>query len=156
MPKKSGIENILEPYDYSIDGEVVTLTSLVLPLKKNGQFIGIAGIDISLKAIVEKYDQISFYNGGYISLFTQQGTILASKVKDDIRKNVSEISDNKVFIDGIKNQKNFSADFVSKKTGEKFLAVGVPFEIGKTGSTWIITAFIPKAEIFSEQNLLSF
>ena len=146
----------MEPYEYAIDNKTVSMTSLVVPIKVGGRFVGITGIDISLETILKRFSQISFYNGGYVGLFTSEGILLASKDKEDINKNVGEITDKKIFIDGIKNKKKFTTDFVSSKTNEEFLVVGEPFEIGKTNTSWMITAFIPKDEIFAELRSLSF
>jgi methyl-accepting chemotaxis protein len=156
LPKNEGHEVILEPYEYTIDNKTVSLTSLVVPIKVDDKFVGIVGTDISLDAIVEKFSQISLYNSGYLALFTQNGTLLASKDSADINKNVSEITDNKIIVDGVKNKKNFTTDYVSPKTNAEFLVVGVPFEIGQTQNTWMITAFIPKVEVFADIRALTF
>ena len=155
IPKKTRRESILEPYEYKIGGEDVILTSLVIPLTINDQFAGIAGIDISLDDIVKKFDEISFYDKGYVSLYTENGTLLATKNVEDIRKNVVEITDNNDFIKGVKNQREFTTHFTSQSDNE-FIAIGVPIEIGNTGTKWSIVAFIPEEELLSEMGKLTF
>ncbi|MDR0449799.1 MAG: cache domain-containing protein, partial [Treponema sp.] len=43
IPLQTGKETILEPYVYVIDGADTLLTSLAVPIKKNGQVVGVAG-----------------------------------------------------------------------------------------------------------------
>lgn len=154
LPKKSGHEMILEPYEYIIDNKKVNLTSLVVPIKKEQQFIGITGIDLSLGSIVEKFKKVTIYNNGYVSLFSQKGILLATKDINEINKNVNEITNNKIIVNGIRNQKSFITDFVAPNTNEKYIVVGTPFTVGDTDTKWMIASYIPKKEMFAELNRL--
>jgi methyl-accepting chemotaxis protein len=46
-PKDSNKSCVIDPYIYPINGKDVLLTSMVVPVNKNGKFIGMTGIDIS-------------------------------------------------------------------------------------------------------------
>lgn len=154
LPKKSRHEMILEPYEYIIDNRKVNITSLVVPIKKDGNFIGITGIDLSLESIIEKFKKVTIYNNGYVSLFSQKGILLATKDIDELNKNVNEITDNKTIINGIRDKKSFITDFITPNTNEKFIVVGTPFTVGNTNTTWMIATYIPKKEMFAELNRL--
>lgn len=51
-PKKSGEEMVIEPYLYKVAGKDTLITSLVAPIKRDGKFLGVVGIDISLASLI--------------------------------------------------------------------------------------------------------
>lgn len=74
LPKKTGRDYIIEPYLY--DG--VLLTSLVVPIKdQEGNFKGIAGVDISLKSLDTMISPIRVFETGGARLVSNQGTYLS-------------------------------------------------------------------------------
>ncbi|USD66165.1 methyl-accepting chemotaxis protein [Vibrio sp. SCSIO 43136] len=80
-PITSGIECIAEP-KFSDYGDVNDLiTSVSVPLKWDGEVIGLVGIDFKLdvlKAVAAKSDQNLFDGMGRIAIVSQQGQLLAS------------------------------------------------------------------------------
>ena len=46
IPKRTKQDAIIDPYLYPIDGQDVLITSLVVPIVIDGQFYGIAGVDL--------------------------------------------------------------------------------------------------------------
>lgn len=78
LPKKTGQEQILEPYLY----QGVLLTSLVVPIKDTkGNFVGIAGVDISLNQLDEMISKIKVLETGNASLVSSKGIFLADANK---------------------------------------------------------------------------
>lgn len=73
---------IMEPYDYEIaEGYTELMTSLVLPILKDGAFAGVVGVDINLSTLQSTIEKVSqeLYNGeSRVTLLSNQGLIAAS------------------------------------------------------------------------------
>ncbi len=91
--KESGESCVIDPYLYPVDDEMVLLSSLVAPIKQEGEFIGIAGVDISvsfLQSVIRDVDA-GLYNGqGRTLLVSPRGIISGhSQHSDLIGQNLS-------------------------------------------------------------------
>lgn len=73
IPKKTNQEAIIEPYVYG----GALMTSLIVPIRKDGRFIGIAGIDINLYPLNERVKQLKILNSGYGFLLSNKGVYAA-------------------------------------------------------------------------------
>ncbi|MDR0690117.1 MAG: hypothetical protein LBG08_07655, partial [Spirochaetaceae bacterium] len=77
IPKQTGNETVIEPYyEYDINGHKLLVTTLVMPIKNKGRFVGSMGIDIEITAIQQQVEEIKPYektiavvysNGGLVS-----------------------------------------------------------------------------------------
>lgn len=79
MPKKLKKTVVLEPFMY--DG--VLMVSYVAPVIKNGNFIGISGVDVSLDTIDEEVGKISIYDTGYAFMTSKSGVFLSHPTNKD-------------------------------------------------------------------------
>ena len=153
IPKKTGMEVILEPYFYEVAGKQILLTSLVVPIKDGkGNFIGIAGVDIAVSDINEMLKNTKIYDSGYLNFFSDSGIILSSFKDELIGQTLDSVIDNQTYIDGIQKDEDFLFTYDSTLTGVEDLVYGVPIEIGNTGVTWSLTANIPVSEIMATSN----
>ena len=75
IPLRTGNETVIEPYIYKVDGVDTLVTSLVVPVKKNGRVVGVAGIDISLEKIQSNLTAIKLYEGSIAAVFSNGGTV---------------------------------------------------------------------------------
>ncbi|WP_273150650.1 methyl-accepting chemotaxis protein [Methylophaga thiooxydans] len=76
--KESGESCVIDPYLYPVEDEQVLLSSLVAPIKQKGQFIGIAGVDISasfLQSVISDVDAGLYKGQGRILLVSPRGII---------------------------------------------------------------------------------
>lgn len=91
--KESGESCVIDPYLYPVEDKMVLLSSLVAPIKQEGEFIGIAGVDISvsfLQSVIRDVDA-GLYNGqGRTLLVSPRGIISGhSQHSDLIGQNLS-------------------------------------------------------------------
>ncbi len=155
IPKRTGKEIFLEPYEYKIEDKSVLMTSLAVPIKVNDKFVGIADIDLSISEIIKKYSEISFYEHGFINLISQSGVVIASKEKENLNKKITEITDNEIYLDGIKNSQSIITEMTSKTDGKEYIVAGAPIKIGETGTSWYVSAYVPKDVILSQLGSLA-
>ncbi len=73
LPKSREDDVILEPFMY--DG--VMMISYVSPIIKNGEFSGIAGVDVSLDYIDEEVSQVSVFDTGYAFMVSNSGMFMS-------------------------------------------------------------------------------
>ena len=105
--KESGKSCVIDPYLYPVDDKQVLLSSLVAPIKRNGKFIGIAGVDISasfLQSVITDVEK-RLYNGegrtllvspsGIISGYSQHPYLIGQDLRvldSSIRENLREVA----------------------------------------------------------------
>ena len=79
-PKENKINCLTDPYLYPVDGKDVLLASFVSPILKNGRFLGIAGVDMSLAFIQDlvEHNNAGVYGGiGKMAIISPKGIIAA-------------------------------------------------------------------------------
>ncbi len=156
IPKQAGELTIIDPYVYVIDQKPVLLTSLISPiLDQNDEFIGIAGVDISVNQLQEYFESIGFYDGGYMELIASDGLVVATKEAENVGKLYEEISPDAVLTEKIKNGETFSHSFIDSDTGIEYVVYGKPVEIGDNVATWTITVNIPLSAINAAANRMT-
>ena len=74
IPKKTGAESVIEPFLY----EGVLLTSLIAPIMNEGEFAGIAGVDLSLEDLDARIKAIRTYETGYAFLVSNTGIFISA------------------------------------------------------------------------------
>ena len=152
IPKKTNREAVLDPYNYIVQGEEVLLTSLVVPINdKDGDFMGIAGIDLTLEQLqnfIEKIE-IAGFKDAYITFFSSDGTVVASQFAEEVGKGVQEITDAERYIGGILEKEDFSITRQSSALGEEVLSYGASIEIGNTQTKWVVSVNIPTDELYA-------
>ncbi|WP_340820418.1 methyl-accepting chemotaxis protein [Methanolobus sp. WCC4] len=79
LPKSLEDSVILEPFMY--DG--VMMISYVSPIMKDGDFAGIAGVDVSLDYIDDETSQVKVYDTGYAFMVSNTGMFMSHPVEKD-------------------------------------------------------------------------
>ena len=153
LPKKRMQECVLDPSVYAIQGKDVMITSLVVPIKaNNGQFLGIAGIDLTLEKVQELVSKISVgeYLGAFMHLYSQNGTVVASRQAELVGKPIKETGVDEEYLQAVLAQKTFLMKRHSESHGGSVISAGVPVEIGRTGNRWMAVVNIPQKELLRD------
>jgi len=74
VPKRTKADSVIEPYLY----EGVLMTSFISPILKDGNFIGIAGVDTSLDSLDQRVKQIKLFDTGYAYLVSNTGIFISA------------------------------------------------------------------------------
>ncbi len=90
-PKQTGKAYLADPYEYVVAGRPMLITSLVQPVRKEGQVIGIAGVDMALDGVVSMLDTMKPFGVGAVSLYTPGGTVVAHRDGALIGKTASHL-----------------------------------------------------------------
>jgi CheY-like chemotaxis protein/signal transduction histidine kinase/HAMP domain-containing protein len=157
IPKKNQTETILNPYGYSFtghQGNQILQTSMITPIIKDGNFLGVIGVDASLETFQFKMKSARIFDDGYAFLVSNNGTFVAFKDKNFLGKPIDSLGNELItkysLDEKIKNGEEISftmRDPVSKKNSYVIL---LPIKIGNTTTPWSIGISVPMDTILSE------
>jgi methyl-accepting chemotaxis protein len=152
IPLRTGKETIMEPYFYSIDGVPTLITSLAVPIIKDGRTLGVVGIDIALSRIQAGVQTIEPYKGSVAAVFTNSGHVAGhfdpSRLGKSLRVSESDMISPELmnpYLDAIKAGSPYSFSSILKKNGvgEKIMVVSIPLTMGKTDTPWALAIGVP-------------
>lgn len=153
LARDSGREVITEPYTYEIESEMILLTSFAAPIKdQNGQVVGVAGIDISLKYLQETLSDLKFFETGFGRLMSSTGLVVTHPNPDRINKPWGEATDDSSaeMLDRLGRGEVFTGLFYSQSLQEYTTKSVVPFFVGNSEKPWIFGTVVPTEEILAE------
>lgn len=75
--REAGVPMMFEPYPYDVFGKEVLMTSLMAPIRRDGQHVGMAGVDLTLDAIQAELAAVRPYGAGVLRLLSPQGMLMA-------------------------------------------------------------------------------
>jgi methyl-accepting chemotaxis protein len=155
IPKRSRREAVLDPYIYPVQGKDTLLTSLVVPLfDKAGQFIGIAGVDMALDSLQQVIGPISLFESGFVTVYSQNGTIVGSRSSELVGKAAQALVDDQALVLKVTGDRSFSLTVASEQRDGPVLNVGTPIRFGQTDNHWMVVANIPEAELLAAADSL--
>lgn len=154
IPKRTLADSVIEPYLY----QGVLMTSYISPiLSDSGQFLGIAGVDVSLNELDTEVSQIKVFETGYAFLVSNTAIFVSAPDKELIgMKTLTEFAKEK------NNPKleQVAAEILSGKSGYMQLsdpftgqAVTMFYSPVKTGQ-WSLVIVAPDSEMLAGLNQL--
>jgi methyl-accepting chemotaxis protein len=153
-PRTTGTEAILNPYfsSYTPEGKKYFMTTFSVPIKRNGEFIGVVGLDISLDSL-QQYISESKY---IASIYGADGIVGANSVSKKIGKPIKEAEKElagekfEEYTNAVLAKKQYEQTFYSPELGQKIYMTINPFFIGRTGSAWVFSIAVPLKEALTE------
>jgi methyl-accepting chemotaxis protein len=152
IPKEKTHETLLEPYYYSYNDkkDSVFETTVAIPINKDGRFMGVIGIDFSLKKYDELLSNYKPYNTGFAIIISDNGTIVShpdkkligSSIENSIKsENLSEIKK------GQEQKKSFQIEYFDELSGNEWVSMYIPISIGNTDNTWWFILHAEKSQL---------
>lgn len=151
LPKSTEHEVITEPYYY----EGVFIVSYVSPIMKDGEFIGIAGVDVSLNYLDEITSEIKAFDTGYAFLTSNSGILVSHPTRKDWigEKRLYDLGIEKSSkaADDIEEGKRGHFETIDPTTGKEVVMFYEPTETGNFSFILVI----PKDEMLAGVYTLS-
>ncbi|MDR2792807.1 MAG: methyl-accepting chemotaxis protein [Treponema sp.] len=153
IPFRSGKETILEPYIYKVNGNDMFITSLAIPIKKNGQVIGVAGYDIPLTELQEAISRIKPFDNGLAMLYSNGGIVSAHFDESRVGKHMANTEQDiagshlSALISAVKEGQAFVYKTYYASAKEDLYVFAIPFTIGITSTPWAFALSISKKAI---------
>jgi methyl-accepting chemotaxis protein len=88
-PQRTGREMVSNPVAWEVGGRSVLLTIIVVPLVRDGRFIGVAGVDLALDMIQRRVGALRPLESGHAGLIAAGGTWVSNPDEATIGKPVS-------------------------------------------------------------------
>jgi methyl-accepting chemotaxis protein len=159
VPKSTGKETISEPYFYETGGKRILMTSLVVPVTKEGRFLGVVGVDLDLSSLQEEAGKIRILERGSVTLFSNGAQFVYTPVPNLIGQKLAEYGKGKIKdveqdVEGIRRgdvQGDISYSLTWK---EEAFKARIPIPVGKTGTPWSLSAVVPLGDMYAAANSL--
>lgn len=147
-PKRTNGECILDPYLYEIGGKQVLLTSAMVPIKNQGKFYGVVGVDTTLTDLQNMAEKMDMYEGqAELIIISSNGTIAAAgKHPEMIGKTMADFGD--FFIKSDIDLVTSGKEDVSVEGS--MLQVVTPFQIGNAPNKWSVMFLVPMSVLTRE------
>jgi len=151
----SGKEGLIEPYFEDVGGEQVLITSLTVPITRNGRVIGVAGVDIELSEIQEMAERVKPLKTGVVGIFSKQGIIIAHPDPSRVGKQMRETEADMVgeylptLVDAVANSKDISSVFYSPALSASFNLAVHPRKIGGSDTPLAVAILVPQMTIMA-------
>lgn len=145
LPKQTQEDHIIDPYFY----EGVFIVSYVTPIIKEGEFIGIGGVDVSLTYLDEVVSEVKAFDTGYAFMTGNTGILISQPEQKDwigyktlYDFNVPEIT---AMADDIKKGKSGYIDTIDPTTGKEVVMFYEPIRTGDFSFILVV----PKEEMLA-------
>jgi methyl-accepting chemotaxis protein len=143
---------LMEPYQWEITpGNTVLLTSLVSPVLVNGEFRGVAGVDMNLpvlQTLLEKQAQILYGGQAKIYLMSTHGLLLASNQYPDKLGQALPALDAK-----LANHLKTQSGQISQL--EQDFVISRPLTVEAASDGWTVVITVPKTVAMAVANQLA-
>jgi len=152
-PRDSDGPSLTEPYYTEV--AKTNMATISVPMKANGKFIGIVGIDFTLTEFQDMVDDIKPMGTGYSLIISNKGVVVAHPNPDMLNKEVGQFLDKAhsgQAVKAIQNGVVYQSLMESPLTGETSLFAFVPIKVRGTSTPWSIGIVIPEETIYEAAN----
>ncbi|MDR2303335.1 MAG: methyl-accepting chemotaxis protein [Treponema sp.] len=144
IPLKTGEETIIEPATYVEGGKELFLISLAVPIKNNGNVVGVIGIDIDLSVIQDIVGVLRPFDDGVAAAFSNKGIIVGhfdpSRLGKQMRDTEQDIAGAQLSDFAATVEAGRPYHFVVEQPGfnNNMYVQTVPITIGRTSTKWAL------------------
>jgi methyl-accepting chemotaxis protein len=154
-PFRTGKEVILDPVYFEINGEEQLKTILAVPIKYQGNIVGVVGIDIPLKSFEPIIKRVRFYEEGYGFMLANNGVFTAHPTRwSNVGKPMEFFEFKPETIQAVRNGLEITEEKVSKTSGDTAFYAFAPIRIGYSDTPWSLATNIPQRIIYARSNKL--
>ncbi|WDV45714.1 methyl-accepting chemotaxis protein [Clostridiaceae bacterium M8S5] len=151
VPKKTKRSFIAKPEQYELGGEEVTVVTFSEPIVINGRFVGVAGVDISLKKLTEINSEVKLYENGFGRLVNNEGTVLAHRDEGKVNQIGKEfgLEAGNSYLAKINNGEKFSNNDLSDSIGQDVKCFYSPINFEGSDLKWSYNIIVPTDEMMA-------
>ncbi len=153
IPTEEGRAVLTEPYDYSVNGKTISMTTIAVPLiNASGKNFGVLTADLSvdfLKGLAESITP----DGGYAGIITNQGMLTVNSINEKLDgTNMQDAIDWKSVKQSMDNGVLDSLYVDSKQLGEESFNAFAPMMLENIDEVWSVQLVLPKSKILETYN----
>jgi methyl-accepting chemotaxis protein len=149
IPKRTGEETLDEPYEYEVGNTKILMTTVTMPIKNRGRFVGAMNIDLDVAAIQRHVEQIKPYDGAVAMVYSHGGLVGSHYDTGRIGKPMSETERDVAgpylgaLRQAIQRGESFSFTNNVPQLGGTMFFISVPISVGNTTTPWALMLGIP-------------
>ena len=154
-PRETLAPCVIDPAAYDYDGETQLVTSFNAPILVNGEFRGVAGVDLSLNFIqtLLRDANASLYDGaGRMALVAGRGGLVADTNGEEALGLPASNALSDTALDGIAEATSQGSLYSSMANG--MFQRYQPLTIGDTEQPWVLVLQLPESVVLAELNAL--
>ena len=155
LPKRTGKETLIEPYKYTVAGKEVMITTTSVPIVVNGQFVGVAGIDLPLSSLQEKVQAIRIYDTGYASLLSNGALYVGDRDPAHVGQALTKPAELAALRTALSENRPQRVRYLHEGLNTEVTGVYVPIRVGRDHSSWAFAATVPQDRILAEVRQLN-
>jgi methyl-accepting chemotaxis protein len=147
---------ITDPYEYQVGGKDILMVSFFVPIISNGQFQGVAGIDLSIEKLAEINSGVKLYDTGYGALINNNGTLLAHPNPERVNK-ISKVFESKNgdnLLSDVQNGNKFMRTEYSDHLGNKAYEFYTPIKFKHNNVNWALITVVSMKELMAKLNYM--
>jgi methyl-accepting chemotaxis protein len=156
VPKETKKSFVAKPATYELDGKQVTTVSFSEPIIINNEFLGVAGLDISLEQLTTINSTVKLFDNGFGRLVNNDGTVLAHPAPDRINKIGGEFTGDlgQDYLHKIQKGEDFYNISYSESMKQDVYKFYTPIAFEGMDLYWSYTTIVPKDELMASTNHL--
>lgn len=153
---KKGTTQLLEPFEYNVDGKTILMTTFAVPIERNGKVIGVAGADVALDSLKEIGSRAKFYETGYGRLISYDGNVVVHPDETTLGKPAGEFKtgDADDVLKRIRAGEVFTESIYSQVYDYNVLKSFAPVLLEGTDTPWFFSTVVPETEVMAKANKL--
>jgi len=153
VPKEEGRTVLTEPYDYSVNGQTVLMTTISVPLvNASGKFFGVLTADVSIDYLNELTKSVA-PEGGYAAIITNNGVLTANSFGKEL--DGQNMQDDSAWTSRSKTMENgelTSMYIESNELKDKAYNVFAPMILEDIDETWTVQIVLAESKILETYN----
>ncbi|MCL2010177.1 MAG: methyl-accepting chemotaxis protein [Synergistaceae bacterium] len=147
---RAGHPVLFDPFLFNYSGrpgDDILMTTAALPIRRNGNIIGVAGVDIPLGMTESFYEKLQLPKGGSLTYFSNDGTIVGGMGKGTEGRNLAELrpAEARRALPLIASGRGDS--WVEKEAGVDVVVNYYPI-VGEIGAAWSLRIAVPQTELY--------
>ncbi len=147
---QSGKEHISEPYAYQSGSGETVLFSISIPVTKDGQTVGVVGVDVDMSKINKSMNSLKILEDGFMFVLSPDGMFATfpdeSLFMTDYKK--SWLNQFSADIDEIRqNGGSFTRAVYSDTLKENITLSAKSVDFSESGESWVVCAVIPQKTV---------
>lgn len=153
VPKEEGRTILTEPYDYSVNGQTVLMTTISVPLvNASGKFFGVLTADVSIDYLNELTKSVA-PEGGYAAIITNNGVLTANSFGKELDgQNMQDDSAWTSISKTMENGELTSMYIESNELKDKAYNVFAPMILEDIDETWTVQIVLAESKILETYN----
>ncbi|WP_309238429.1 methyl-accepting chemotaxis protein [Actinoplanes aureus] len=145
VPRDTGKEKVIEPYIYEVGGTDTLITSISVPIERNGKVVGVAGIDMSLATLQELVGAVRPFGTGSATLVSTAGLLVGG---GDPEQAGQAAPAEAASLAATAAQTQASSQEVAESDGEEIVRIAAPLVVGKS-DVWALVVTVPTGSVLA-------